>query len=105
VWGFEESAQEPNVRFNVQPTTQPSGPEEDGCVKESEKEVDTEHLYGAGLFTEDHSGENCVRCSQSLKWMCTVCAECRKRALCVTGVRSDRLLFIIETNKCTAYIH
>jgi len=25
VWGFEESSQEPNVSFNIQPTTQSSG--------------------------------------------------------------------------------
>ena len=35
--------------------------EEDGWGKESEVEDDVEYLYCAGLFTEDHNGEDCVR--------------------------------------------
>ena len=82
MWGFEESAQEPNARFNIQPTTQPSGSEEDGCGKESEGEVDGEYLYCAGLFTEDHRGEDCFRCSQCLKWIHTVCGISEKGLVC-----------------------
>jgi hypothetical protein len=34
--------------------------EENGWMKESEDEVDAECPYSAGLFSEDHEGEECV---------------------------------------------
>jgi hypothetical protein len=83
-----------------------SGSEEQGgCGKESEDEADAEYLYCASLFTADHNGEDCFRCSHCLKWIHTVCTEYRKRTLCMIGVRNDKQFFIIQTNKCTTYIY
>jgi len=42
---------------------------------ESEDEADAECLYCAGLFSENHSGEEWVRCQKCLKWAHTVCAD------------------------------
>jgi hypothetical protein len=54
--------------------------EEDAWGRESEDEADAECLYCAGFFSEDHDGEEWVRCQKCLKWAHTVCANYPKRA-------------------------
>jgi len=54
--------------------------EDDGLGKESKDAADAECLYCAGLFSEDHDGEELVRCQKCPKWAHTVCANYRERA-------------------------
>jgi hypothetical protein len=54
--------------------------EEDVGRRGSEDEADAECLYCAGFFSEDHDGEEWVRCRKCLKWAHTVCANYPKRA-------------------------
>jgi ERCC4-type nuclease len=44
VWGFEECAQKPNVRFNIQPTTQPTGFSDLQLIEASSSNQSTEVL-------------------------------------------------------------
>jgi hypothetical protein len=48
--------------------------------KGSEDEADAERLYCAGLFYEDHDGEEWVRCQNCLKWTHTVCVNYPERS-------------------------
>jgi len=52
----------------------------DGLGKESKDEAYAECLHCAGLFSEDHDGEELVRCQKYPKWARTVCANYRERA-------------------------
>jgi hypothetical protein len=54
--------------------------------KQSEDEADVDCWHCAGLFYEDHDGEEWVRCQNILKWVNTVCGNTRKGSLCVAGV-------------------
>lgn len=53
--------------------------EEDGQGKESNGKSDAECLYGVDLFTEDHDGEEWVRCQKRLKREHSVFANYPKR--------------------------
>jgi len=73
--------------------------EEDGWGKESEDEVDAECPYFVGVFSEDHDGEECVRC-QNFQCVHTLFVRpIPNRPLYVTCVRYDRQLLIVAA-KC-----
>jgi hypothetical protein len=81
--------------------------EEDVWVKESEDEVHAESPYSVGVFSEDHAGEEYVRCQNVQsghtlfvrtvpKWAYTVCANYPKvgiHCLCELS-QSGHTLFV-----------
>jgi hypothetical protein len=72
--------------------------EEDGLEKESEYAADAERLYCAGLFYEDHGGEDWVWCQKAWSGLTKFVRTIRNGpvcvcvCVCVLGVRYDRLL-------------
>ena len=70
--------------------------EEGGWWKESEGEADAICLCCAGLFFEDHNGEEWGQCQKCLKWTHTLC---ERSFVCMTSVKSDIHLFIVAA-KC-----
>lgn len=46
----------------------------------SDEEQDAECIFCAGLFSDDHEGEDWIRCSKCFKWAHTLCANVGKRS-------------------------
>jgi len=69
----------PPITPSIELCVSPVPKEEDGWVKESKDEVVAESPYSAGLFSEDHDGEEFVRCQKCPKFAHTVCANYPKR--------------------------
>lgn len=71
--------------------------EEDGWGKESEDEVDAKCPYSVGVFSEDHDGEEFVRCQNVQCGHTLFMRPIPNRPLYVTRVRYDRHQFIVAT--------
>jgi hypothetical protein len=41
----------------------------------TDDDADAECLYCAGLFSDDHDGQDCIRCIMCSKWAHTDCAD------------------------------
>jgi hypothetical protein len=67
----------------------------DGGMKVKD-EADVIRLYCAGLFFEDHDGEEWVQCQKCLKWGHTLC---ERAFVCLTSVRNDVNFFFVAA-KC-----
>ena len=90
----------PSSELGVSPVPK----EEDGWVKESGDEVDVESPYYVGVFSEDHDGEECVRCQNVQSGRTLFVRTIQNRPLYVTRVRNNRQLFIVAS-KCYEKLH
>jgi len=70
-------------------------------AKDSTEEVeqDADCLYCTGRFTEDHNGEDWIRCAKCLRWAHTLCTGMEEDI--VVKLLRDKHSFVLSLYLCT----